>query len=367
MEISIGKTIKKLRAEKGVTQEELAKYLNITFQSVSKWETEAAAPDTMLLPQIAVFFGVAIDDLFSIGDINHFERVDRILEQSSEELSESSFLFVKRYLIGLLDENPTNTEALRRLVDLHKKRIDSYTEIAARYAEQAISTATDNRDLHFIYARLRGVQWDYEPISWRFFRFYDDFIKKHPDNKEALINLHSAYVQTSSYEKADEIRERIKEETTRAILKGDTLIRLGKEDEAIIVFDSLINDYSNDPNIYCAVGERYKRLAERRFNPDEYFGQLLFFQQQKYFEKAVMCFEQSQRIFDETMSQPPCQPVYSLAFMYDACGHYEKAIEMWEEIIMRNKRDYNNEVEGENNKWPREMIESIKNKIAQRG
>ena len=72
MDISIGKTIKKLRTEKGVTQEELAKYLSITFQSVSKWETEAATPDTALLPKIAVFFGVSIDDLFSVGDINHF-------------------------------------------------------------------------------------------------------------------------------------------------------------------------------------------------------------------------------------------------------------------------------------------------------
>ena len=74
---SIGNIIAKLRKEKGVTQEELAKYLNITFQSVSKWETEAATPDTMLLPQIAIFFGVSIDDLFSVGDINHFERVDK--------------------------------------------------------------------------------------------------------------------------------------------------------------------------------------------------------------------------------------------------------------------------------------------------
>jgi len=358
MEISIGKTIKKLRAEKGVTQEELAKYLNITYQSVSKWETEAASPDTMLLPKIAVFFGVAIDDLFSVGDINHFERIDKILEQSGEELSESNFLYVKRYLVGLLSENPTNTEALRRLIDLHKKRIDSYTEIAARYAEQAISTATDNHDLHFNYARLRGVQWDYEPISWRFFRFYDGFIKKYPDNKEAIVNLHSAYVQTYRYEEAEEISDRIKDDVTREVIKGDTLIRLGRIHNALDTFDKILKANPDNPNLRFEIGERYRQLAERRINPEKH---------EAYFKYAIELFEQSQKLFDKTFSPPPCQSVYSRAFLYDNLGYYEKAIEMWEEIIMRNKRDYNNEVEGESNKWPRDMIEALKNKITQRG
>ena len=353
MALNIGENIKRLRAEKGVTQEELAKYLNITYQSVSKWETEAASPDTMLLPQIAVFFGVAIDDLFSLGDINHFERVDKILQQSGEELSESSFLYAKRYLVGLLDENPANTEALRRLVNLHNKRIDSYTEIAAQYAEQAINTAIDNHDLHFTYARLRKVQWDYEPVSWRFFRFYDNFIKKHPNNKEALVNLHNAYVQTNRYKEANEINSRIPDEITQVLLKGDTLIRLGKEEDAFAIFDKLISDYPGEPKVYFEVGERYRRLAERRFSPDDYAG---------YFDKAAGLFEEAQKLFDATITPPPCHPVYSRAFMYDNLGYYEKAIEMWEEIIMRDQRDY----QGIGSDWPHEMIEAMKEKIAVR-
>jgi len=358
MEISIGKTIKKLRAEKGATQEELAKYLNITFQSVSKWETEAASPDTMLLPKIAIFFGVAIDDLFSVGDINDFERVDKILKQSGEEISESSFLFVKRYLIGLLDENPTNTEALRRLIDLHKKRIDSYTEIAAQYAEQAINTAIDNHDLHFVYARLRGVQWDYEPISWRFFRFYEGFIKKYPDNKEALVNLYSAYIQTYRYTEAEQIRDSIKDEITRQILKGDTHIRLGRIEDAMHIFTNMLNANPKNPELCFDIGERYRRLAERQFSPSEH---------EVYFNCAVKLFEQAQELFDRATPPPPCQSVYSRAFMYDNLGYYQKAIEMWEEIIMRINRDYYNDDESESNKWPHEMIAAIKNKITERG
>ena len=186
MEINIGKQIKKLRTEKGVTQEELAKYLNITFQSVSKWETESASPDTALLPKIAVFFGVSIDDLFSVGDINHFERVDKILSDT-ENMSKSNFLYAKRYLTGLLEENEENTEALSRLIKLFEMRMYSFNLIAARYAEQAINIAPDNQELHLKLARLRGIEFTNEPVSWRMFSFYNDFIKSIPITKMPLL------------------------------------------------------------------------------------------------------------------------------------------------------------------------------------
>lgn len=41
----IGQTIKQLRGARGVTQEELAGALNVTYQAVSKWENETAQPD----------------------------------------------------------------------------------------------------------------------------------------------------------------------------------------------------------------------------------------------------------------------------------------------------------------------------------
>jgi tetratricopeptide (TPR) repeat protein len=123
-------------------------------------------------------------------------------------------------------------------------------------------------------------------------------------------------------------------------------------------FDKILKANPDNPNLRFEIGERYRRLAERRFNPEKH---------EVYFKYAVELFEQSQKLFDATMSPPPCQSVYSRAFLYDNLGYYEKAIEMWEEIIMRNKRDYNNAAEYESNEWPREMIEALKNKIAQRG
>ena len=66
---SIGSNIRTLRLRNKFTQEQLAEKLGITFQAVSKWETNANTPDIALLPEIAKTLGVMIDDLFSDGNM----------------------------------------------------------------------------------------------------------------------------------------------------------------------------------------------------------------------------------------------------------------------------------------------------------
>ena len=66
--MSIGSTIKHLRREKDVTQEQFAEYLGITSRAVSQWECERTVPDIYMLPTIAAFFDVSIDYLFNPGN-----------------------------------------------------------------------------------------------------------------------------------------------------------------------------------------------------------------------------------------------------------------------------------------------------------
>ncbi|MBR5337098.1 MAG: helix-turn-helix transcriptional regulator [Lachnospiraceae bacterium] len=61
--LHIAENILKLRHGKRITQEEVAKYLGVTKASVSKWENAQSIPDVMLLPQLAAFFGVTVDEL----------------------------------------------------------------------------------------------------------------------------------------------------------------------------------------------------------------------------------------------------------------------------------------------------------------
>ena len=66
MNITIGENIKKLRNQKGVTQERLAESIGVTPQAISRWESESGYPAIEYLPDIASFFGISIDELLGI-------------------------------------------------------------------------------------------------------------------------------------------------------------------------------------------------------------------------------------------------------------------------------------------------------------
>ncbi len=67
MTIYLGENIKKLRREKELTQETLAEFLGVTFQSISNWERGESFPDITMLPEIAGFFKVSVDELLGVN------------------------------------------------------------------------------------------------------------------------------------------------------------------------------------------------------------------------------------------------------------------------------------------------------------
>ena len=68
MKLSIGENLKKFRLEKNVTQDTLAEYLGVTYQAVSRWENGIAYPDIELLPEIARFFEVSLEELMGCAN-----------------------------------------------------------------------------------------------------------------------------------------------------------------------------------------------------------------------------------------------------------------------------------------------------------
>ena len=90
---TIGKQIASLRKEKGARQEELAKYVGVSAQAVSKWEN-GGVPDIELLPKIADFFAVSIDSLFfrNISDSNlQSTLMKKIIETPDEQKIKTAF------------------------------------------------------------------------------------------------------------------------------------------------------------------------------------------------------------------------------------------------------------------------------------
>lgn len=77
----IGDKIRLLRKNMDVTQTQLAEALSVSSQSVSKWENHLSAPDISVLPVIARYFGITMDELFGyrLDALNYKERFIRFM------------------------------------------------------------------------------------------------------------------------------------------------------------------------------------------------------------------------------------------------------------------------------------------------
>lgn len=78
MEIQLAKTLKSLRQINDRTQDDLALFLGISSQAVSKWERSEGFPDITLLPRIAGYFHITVDELLGVDEIAKQSRMDEI-------------------------------------------------------------------------------------------------------------------------------------------------------------------------------------------------------------------------------------------------------------------------------------------------
>ena len=85
MQLNLGIKIRELRYRDGRTQEAIAEALGVTSQAVSRWESGGSYPDMEMIPSIANYFGVTIDELF--GYHNDRERkINAIIDRADREI-----------------------------------------------------------------------------------------------------------------------------------------------------------------------------------------------------------------------------------------------------------------------------------------
>ena len=80
MQLDLGKRIRELRQRNRITQETLAEALGVTSQAVSRWEASGSYPDMEIVPAIANYFGVSIDELFGY-DNNRESKINQLLDK----------------------------------------------------------------------------------------------------------------------------------------------------------------------------------------------------------------------------------------------------------------------------------------------
>lgn len=89
--LHLSENLVRFRHDKKLTQEEIAQFLGVTKASVSKWENGQSMPDIQLLPQLAVFYNVSVDELLGYEAQLSKEQVQRIYLELSESFALNDF------------------------------------------------------------------------------------------------------------------------------------------------------------------------------------------------------------------------------------------------------------------------------------
>lgn len=125
--INIGRTIARERRRVGVTQEALAAHLGVSKAAVSKWELGQSLPDVSLLPRVAAYFSLTLDELFDWRD-----------ELTQEE---SAALYAEVYALGEKDLGAAH-DRLRALAAEHYSDANLLLMLASLLTVWAAGMAT---------------------------------------------------------------------------------------------------------------------------------------------------------------------------------------------------------------------------------
>jgi transcriptional regulator with XRE-family HTH domain len=78
MKIKIGENLRKLRNKYELTQEQLAEIFGVSPQAISRWENNSTYPDVTMLPSIANYYNISIDELMGMDDIRNDLKINNI-------------------------------------------------------------------------------------------------------------------------------------------------------------------------------------------------------------------------------------------------------------------------------------------------
>lgn len=170
MNIYFAENIRQLRRERDLTQEALADFFGVTFQAISKWERGESLPDITLLPLIADFFNISIDDLLGVDKSKNEEEILSVIDKfdngkykgtdgAFDFVSQAykkypgDFRIVVRYLHVLINDCLGTDNLLK-----HKKEIISvYNRIQDYCVNDRIKIYSKNLIIHY-YKPLTQVE-----------------------------------------------------------------------------------------------------------------------------------------------------------------------------------------------------------------
>lgn len=150
---TVGSTIRELRKNKNLTQEELAEAINVTPQAISKWENNIGLPDISQIIPLATFFGVSTDIILGIAENNRNEEISEILNACNDRTLRKDDIESWLLIQNALKKYPSNLNLLQESIEygiaLSYKGNYCYNE---EYAERIYKETTRQAELIIKYS-----------------------------------------------------------------------------------------------------------------------------------------------------------------------------------------------------------------------
>ena len=188
--MEMGKEIRRLRTNRGLTQETLASALNVSPQTVSKWECGSSMPDVQMLPEIAVYFGVTIDQLFAMTPEQQMERIENHI-YSSGRIREAEERQIEKQVNAFAENPKYEGQAKTLLALLYNHQAGQYRLLAAECGKEAVlKTGGDSNAI----SELANAWGSYMP-DWNvrnhhaLIEWFSDYCSKNPENRAAHMWL----------------------------------------------------------------------------------------------------------------------------------------------------------------------------------
>ena len=323
--MEIGKTIRALRAKKGVTQEQAAACLGVSCQAVSKWETNASLPDVTLLPAIAAYFGVTIDELFQMPAEARFEQIENMLDREGH-IAPEAFNQAAAFLSQATVDDPKSVRAWTDLADLYNHRAQYDHYLAAEYAKRAMALAPEAKPGWVAYLEAMGGVYGDEWYDNHFevIEYFKQFVEQNPDNFLGYYALIENLMADGRHEEAAPYIQRLKtirDDYLPLFYLGDVALYRGDRAEALRLWDAGVEKSPDAWQAWCSRADRIKKLG-------------MWDEAEADYEK---CF---------AMQSPPrlTDGLYSLEQMHEQKKDWAAAIRDYERILEVNESDYDDTV-----------------------
>ena len=201
MQLNLGNNIRQLRHHNHKTQENLAEALGVTSQAVSRWESGGSYPDMNLIPSIANFFGVSIDELFGYKS-DREQRIDALaaeIDRMNDQNNGQDVCITECIALArsALVEFPGNEKLMVSLASILFKA--GYVRYGEHHIVDANGYNVYNTKLHHSY-----TEWNEAMV------LYEKVLKTLPYSKlrdRATVELAQLYLNLGEYEKGKTLAE----------------------------------------------------------------------------------------------------------------------------------------------------------------